>query len=99
MKELHIGYSPHSFSEFVVSASDLEQLDVKHERGAARNHAACPTVTISQVRRDCQFALLANAHVQEALKTNVSLHLLELFGFPFYYSTIVRICIPAGYSR
>ena len=57
--------------ELFFAASDFEQLDVEHEGGAAGNDATGAAVTVAQVRRDRQLALLANAHVLEALDFKV----------------------------
>ena len=53
--------------ELLLAARDLQQLNVKDERGTARDDATGTTVTIAKIWRNGKLALLANAHVEEAL--------------------------------
>ena len=59
--------------EFVVSASDLQEFDVEDQSGAARDDAAGPALSVSQMGWDGKLALLSNAHIQQTLKRRVKM--------------------------
>src|SRR4051794_17909953 len=48
-------------------STDAEQLDVEHERGVGRDHAACPAAAVAERRRNDERALAANLHAGDAL--------------------------------
>lgn len=52
---------------FGAWALDIDELDVKHERRVRRNHTASAARAVRHMRWDLQLALLANAHVLQAL--------------------------------
>ena len=55
------------YSELLFATSNFEKFNVKDKGGTAGNDATGAAVTVAQVGRDRQLALLPNAHVLEAL--------------------------------
>ena len=68
--------------ELLLAARNLQQFNVKDERGTARDDAAGTTITIAQMWRDGQLTLLANAHVEEALGDQFNLKFLKFHVKP-----------------
>src|SRR5690348_8875465 len=46
---------------------DAEQLHLEDQGGAGRDHAACPAITVAQVRGDDELPLAADLHRDHAL--------------------------------